>query len=106
MSKKENVVNWSKLEKFPELVDWEKTPEVIGFPVKISKGITTYGEAEFLHMELEDGETVSIVLGSALSGYDWNSLFGTLVKIAFDGEEKSKNHKGKIFRNFSVYLAE
>ena len=114
MAKLENLEKarvWSKIEKFPRLLEWGdkegETKEIIGTPLKISTGKTQYGEAEFLHIEEEySGEVVSVALGSALSGYGWAEYFGELIRLVYEGEEKSKNHKGKTFKVFSLYVAQ
>lgn len=103
---------FKKIEKFSRLVEFESKGDFIeGKLVKITSGKTQYGDAEFLQIETVDDEsgeveTVSVALGAALQGYDWPAYFGAVIRITFEGIEKSKNHKGKTFKVFTLEVDE
>ena len=98
---------YKKIEKFNRLIDFDETPIIEGFPIAKRQGTTKYGDADFLEIQLKDsGEIVSIALGAALGGYDWDSLSGQLVMIEYKGEEDSPNHKGKKYKVFEVFCDE
>lgn len=103
---------FKKIEKFPRMVEFEEKGDFVeGKLIKITTGRTQYGDAEFLQIETVDDEsgdveTVSVPLGAALQGYDWPSFLGAVIRITFEGIEKSKNHKGKNFKVFTLEVDE
>lgn len=102
---------FKKIEKFSRLVEFEKKGDFVeGRLLKITNGKTQYGDAEFLQIETlnESGEveTVSVPLSASLQGYDWPAYIGAVIRITFDGTEKSKNHKGKTYKVFSLEVDE
>ena len=97
---------FKKVEKFSRLIEFENPGDFFeGTLVKITRGRTQYGDAEFLQIcDNETGEMVSVALGAALQGFDWNDYIGLLIRIEYLGEEKSKNHKGKKFKKFDLFI--
>lgn len=102
-------MSFKKVDKFFPLVEFNKPGDSVeGMLLKISQGTTQYGEAEFLNIEriASDGETeiVSVAIGASLQGYEWVDYLGYMIRLEFTGEEKSKNHKGKKYKTFDLYV--
>lgn len=80
---------------------------LIGTLDKINTGKTQFGEAEFLQI-IEDGtgELFSVVVSSSMANIDFVELIGKRLEVEYDGEQESKNYKGKTFKKFNVYEME
>ncbi len=97
---------FKKVEKFSRLIEFENPGDFFeGVLVKITKGRTQYGDAEFLQIaDAETGEMVSVAIGAALQGFEWSEYIGLTIRLEYLGEEKSKNYKGKKFKKFDLFF--
>ena len=79
--------------------------KVEGKLVKLSKGETPFGEAEFLHLADEAGEETSVCISANLKGYDWQSFIGSEVQISYTGNERNPETK-RTYKVYDVAVAE
>lgn len=77
-----------------------------GTLIAITEGETQFGTAEFLQMQQDNGEKISVCISSSLALYDWEELMGKYLEIEYLGDEKSKKNKGKTFKTFDLRAEE
>jgi hypothetical protein len=107
-----------KLEKFGKAFPFINTKDSItGKLVKIDKGTTQFGEADFLILQYKETnveefasvtqpqEEISVCISSNLKGYNWSDLIGEEVTIEFVGNKRNPATK-QIYKEYDVFVEE
>lgn len=94
---------FKKVEKFGSAVSFLNPGDCAeGLLQGKTTGTTQFGEAEFLQIVDDNGETQSVCISSNLAGYNWQDMMGMYVRITYTGNEKNPATK----RTFKVYDVE
>lgn len=107
-----------KLEKFGKAFPFVNPGDLItGKLLKMEKGTTQFGEADFLILEFKETnvtdfavatqpkEEVSVCVSSNLKGYNWADLFNEEVTIQYTGNKRNPATK-QIYKEYDVFIEE
>lgn len=87
-----------------ELIAFEEVGDrVEGRLVEIEERVTKYGAASLLLIETMEDQKVSVIVSSALQGYNWEKMIGKVIGIEFTGHVKNPN-TGRKYKDFTVEI--
>jgi hypothetical protein len=96
---------FKKVEKGGNLFKFERAGDAVeGILMKIRRGETQFGEAQFADIDTKDGR-VSVVITAGLGLFDWDSMINKMIRIEYTGDKKNSK-TGRYFKDFDVYVDE